>query len=272
MAYRHHPQTIRRELKYVVSEAAASSVRRYIRSYLEPDEHMQPGQDTGYPVWSFYLDTPSLALYRQTIDGLKNRFKLRLRFYDRNPDSPIFLEIKRRVAEVICKERAAIKRHAALQMLSWGTRPNPEDLVDVDANGNDHAGRALENFCRLRASIAAQVSLFVAYLREAYTSPDSDDVRVTFDREVEGNFWTDSDGIATPPPGPQPRIGGVILELKFTDRFPQWMRDLVRTYSLQPLPVSKYVHCVDVVGMRPARRAMSSARLFYERSSPYAAQ
>ena len=258
MAYQHHPQTNRRELKYVVSEATASSVRRYIRSYLEPDEHMQPGQDTGYPIWSLYLDTPTLALYRQTVDGVKNRFKLRLRFYDRDPASPVFLEIKRRVNEVVCKERAAIGRQAAAHLLAWSARPDPADLLH--AAEDSHAGPALENFCRLRASIAANASMYVSYLREAYVSPDSDEVRVTFDREVEGNLWSDSDGIAPPPPGPQPRIGGVILELKFTDRFPQWMRDLVQTYSLQPRSVPKYVHCVDAVGIRPSTHTAGQSR------------
>lgn len=259
MGYRHHPQTNRRELKYVVSEAAASAVREFIRSYLVPDEHMRTDQATGYPVWSLYFDTPSLALYRQTIDGLKNRFKLRLRFYNSDPDFPVFLEIKRRVADVVCKERAGIKRHAALQMLSWGTRPDAADLVDADADEHNDAGRTLENFCSLRANIDGQASLYVSYLREAYTSADSDEVRVTFDREVQGNFFWNADGIAAPPPGPRPEIGGVILELKFTDRFPYWMRDLVQTYSLRPLSVPKYVHCVDAVGLRPTS-ALKSAR------------
>ncbi len=253
MAFQHHLQTTRHELKYVVSEATACSVRRFIRSYLERDEHTRPEHDWGYPVWSLYLDTPTLHLYRQTLEGLKNRFKLRMRFYDASPASPVFLEIKRRVNDVVCKERAAITRQAAADLLSFGARPDPSGLQDPSSN--DRGGRALENFCRLRASVAADASLYVSYLREAYVLPDSDDIRVTFDRQVEGSPWLAGEAIQPPPRGLRPRIDGVILELKFTDRFPQWMRDVVQTFNLQRRPVPKYICCVNAVGVGRLRGA-----------------
>ena len=61
-------------------------------------------QGNSYRICSLYIDSPQLFLYNQTVLGEKNRFKLRIRFYDDDPAHPAFLEIKRRVTDVILKE------------------------------------------------------------------------------------------------------------------------------------------------------------------------
>src|SRR5688572_32254621 len=93
-------QACRYELKYIIDESQARYLRALIKGYTEPDEHMgDPGSASawGYPVRSLYLDNPSLELCRQTMQGIKNRYKLRIRFYDEQPTSPVFLEIKQRI-------------------------------------------------------------------------------------------------------------------------------------------------------------------------------
>ena len=69
-----------------------------------PFAFVKTGSDT---ITSLYLDSSALHLYRQTVQGIKNRFKLRIRFYDDNPGNPAFLEIKRRVTDVIIGFRNA---------------------------------------------------------------------------------------------------------------------------------------------------------------------
>ena len=97
MRFRDNLQSNRFEFKYIVSEPCAAAVRDFVRSYLEPDPYADPEQGNSYQLSSLYLDTPDLSLYRQTVTGQKNRFKLRIRFYDDNPGSPTLLELKRRV-------------------------------------------------------------------------------------------------------------------------------------------------------------------------------
>ena len=108
--------TNRYEFKYIVTECRAAAVRDFIRSYLEPDPYADPEQGNSYFLSSLYLDTPDLALYRQTATGEKNRFKLRIRFYDNDPESPALLELKRRVTDTVLKDRADRdpRRRAAL--------------------------------------------------------------------------------------------------------------------------------------------------------------
>ena len=38
-----------------------------------------------------------------------------------------------------------------------------------------------------------------------------------------------------------------MLELKFTDRFPNWMRDLTRIFNLWRESMAKYVACVQTI-------------------------
>ena len=38
-----------------------------------------------------------------------------------------------------------------------------------------------------------------------------------------------------------------MLELKFTDRFPQWMELLVETFNLNRVSMPKYVECVTLI-------------------------
>ncbi len=251
MPFNHGLQASRFELKFVIDENCALGVRNFLSSHLEPDEHAKRSPDCSYPVNSLYIDSPELMLFHQTAGGLKNRFKLRIRFYDGKPESPAFLEIKRRVTDVICKERAALTREGVNCLVDGGW-PNASHLFRN--NGDTRAGSALRNFCSLYESINAGPCIYVCYMREAYVSPNSDQVRVTFDRQLLGASFDRSMPLIPPTEGVRPEIGNndrVILELKFTDRFPLWMRELVQAFNLQRRSVPKYNMCIKSMGMAP---------------------
>jgi hypothetical protein len=248
MPFRHRLQASRFELKYVIDEECALGVRSFVSSHLDADEHTKLTENNSYAVNSLYLDSPDLTLFRQTACGVKNRFKLRIRFYDGNADHPAFLEIKRRVTDVICKERAAITREGAACLVDGGL---PDSSCLVGTNGDPKSGSALQNFCGLYESIGARACIYVSYMREAYVSPDSDQVRVTFDRELRGAPFERAAGFVPPEAGTMPDVGGVILELKFTDRFPAWMRELAQAFNLQRRSVPKYNMCIEAMGLEP---------------------
>jgi hypothetical protein len=197
-----------------------------------------------YPVHSLYLDSPSLALCQATMRGHKNRFKLRVRFYDESPDSPVFFEVKRRVNDAILKERAAVWRRSIPTLLT-GHWPTTNDLVDP----SDRNMGALQRFCSLRSVINGEPKAFVSYLREAYVSPNSNSVRLTFDRQLMGAPYRDGFQVPRPRERCHPKVEGVILELKFTERFPTWMAEMVRIFDLQRCSMAKYVACICSLGV-----------------------
>ena len=88
-------QKQRFEFKYLVHEPAARSIREFVQGHLELDGFGARMPDLSYPVHSLYLDSPGLALCQSTINGDRDRYKLRLRFYHDGPEAPVFLEIKR---------------------------------------------------------------------------------------------------------------------------------------------------------------------------------
>lgn len=246
MAHIHTMQTNRFELKYVIEEERAQAVREFAGAYLEPDEHARDNPMCSYPVYSLYMDAPTLVLYRQTTEGLKNRFKLRIRFYDDEQTSPAFLEIKRRLSGIICKERAALCREG-VEVLLGGGRPDLTHLVQ--SSGNRNAEGALERFCSLCEELGAVGVTYVGYQREAYVQPDSDNLRVTLDRQLHGQEFDVREGLAVPTRAVFPNVDGVILELKFVDRFPSWMRDMVWALDLDRCSMAKYVHCVEALDL-----------------------
>src|SRR6185312_6315455 len=116
------------ELKYIVQENTALAVRDFVSSFLMLDKFGAKQPDFSYPIHSLYLDSDDYIFYWQTINGNKNRYKLRLRYYDENPEWPVFFEIKRRMNNVILKQRGGMKRAAVEAMLA-GQLPDTEELV-----------------------------------------------------------------------------------------------------------------------------------------------
>ncbi len=228
-------QLQRWELKYVIPEETALAVREYVRPYLELDEYGAGRPNLSYTIHNLYLDSDDLAIYWGTINGDKNRYKLRLRFYEDNPKVPIFFEIKRRMNDAIMKQRGGVKRHAVEAVLG-GQHPGPDDLVSGDARQLV----AIQRFVELMIRDQAGPTAHVTYEREAWISPVDNSVRVTMDRNVfiSPEFTTRFTAQMDEPSCVFGKL--VILELKFTGRFPDWFKDLVRTFNLRQGSASKY--------------------------------
>ena len=138
MSTNHNIQFSRYEFKYVVDEPTAAEIQRFIRNYVQPDAHTVGREGRGYAVHSLYLDSADFLTCRATLHGEKNRFKLRLRFYDDDPDSPIYLEVKRRLNLVILKQRAAVRRSSAQRLLE-GESLTDEDLGKMSPAMREYA-------------------------------------------------------------------------------------------------------------------------------------
>lgn len=241
-------QMQRFELKYIIQEPTAVAVRDFVRCYLDIDEYGATLPNLSYPVHSLYLDSDDLKLYHSTINGDKNRYKLRLRFYESRPQAPVYFEIKRRMNNTISKQRGGVKREAVDALLS-GQLPGPEHLVSNESKQLV----ALQRFCQLMTTLQARPKTHVAYYREAWISRNDNSVRVTMDREVRTE------------PEPTARLStgmtrstyvfgkNIVLELKFTNRYPDWFRELVRVFGLMQCGAAKYVDGITRIGDQAVR-------------------
>lgn len=232
----------RLELKYIVPEATAVAARDFVSSYLTMDKFGVGRPDFSYPIHSLYLDSDDLAFYWHTINGNKNRYKLRLRYYSDRSGAPVFCEIKRRINGAILKQRGAVKRGAVEGLLA-GQLPEPEQLFFDDPGQMP----ALERFCELMQHNHAKPKAHVAYRREAWISSEGNATRVTMDRQVRFEFQP-ATILRTEMQHPLEVFPDrVVLELKFTGRFPDWFKELVRCFNLWQCAAAKYADGVALL-------------------------
>ena len=248
------------ELKYHVPEAKALRIRDFVQGYLAVDEYGALQAGLSYPTLSLYLDSDGLDTHWHTINGNRNRFKLRLRYYDDQPDTPVFFETKRREDNVILKERGGVHKSAVRWLLA-GHLPERRHML----NPNDHAALvAVQRFCHLMLRLNARPKMHVAYLREAYENSGDNNVRVTMDRQVESQPSARPQLIAR---SSRPHLvfgKSVILELKFTARYPKWFRDLVETFDCVQMGAAKYSEGILTRGEDWVHRACPSEALIGE--------
>lgn len=240
MSYRN-----RHECKFVVPEATAQQALRAVRPFVAPDPYAAASPTHSYPIVSLYLDDARRSLYGETVEGLAQRFKLRVRAYDDHPDAPVFLEVKRRHDKVVQKLRCPLPRPFLADALAG---------APIDVPGASPQKRAsLGEFQRLLLLRRAAPAAIVRYERQAYVGLDDPEVRVTVDRRLCA-MPTDRPEVTFDGPGfrgvPLP---GVILELKFTDRMPPWMHGVVVANDLHRVSCSKYCHSLDALAGGRAR-------------------
>lgn len=236
-------QLQRLELKYIIKEEMALQVREFVRPYLEIDEYGATRPNLSYPVHSLYLDSDDLVLYWNTINGNKNRYKLRLRFYEDRPSAPVYFEVKRRMNDAILKQRGGVRRDAVDWILA-GHLPEASDLISDDPRPM----AALQRFSQLMNQDHARPKAHVAYQREAWISPHNNSVRVTLDRQIRCDPES-SARLSTDLVDPVLVFGSsVVLELKFTGRYPDWFRELVRVFNLVQGSAAKYADGVALLG------------------------
>jgi SPX domain protein involved in polyphosphate accumulation len=248
-------QASRFELKYIIPEETALQIRDYVRSYLELDENGVGKPNYSYPVHSLYLDSDDLKLYWSTINGDKNRYKLRIRFYNNNPETPVFFEVKTRMNNTIKKKRGSVRREAVPLLLA-GQMPEPAFLVSKEPK---HFF-AVQDFCRLMQDIGAKPKVHIGYYREAYVPHDDNSARLTMDREVRSEPELTA-RLNTKMLRPVLVWGkDIVLELKFTNRFPDWFRGLVQYFGLRQCGAAKYV---DGVALQGEYKLRPSAAIIY---------
>ncbi|NBC67005.1 MAG: VTC domain-containing protein [Bacteroidetes bacterium] len=251
-------QRQRFELKYRINESKAQEIRFFVENYLECDPHGASNPDRSYKVHSLYLDSPGLNTYHRTVNGDRNRYKLRLRYYD-SVDSPIFFEIKQRRNRVIHKKRAQVSRGSVQDLLN-GHAPTKNHLVKNSSIELD----ALEHFCLLKGKLQASPKMHVTYMREAYEKRDSNDVRVTMDRNVKSSPVRHNH-FEPHQSGGLPVFGNtVILELKFTNRFPDWLNELTQRFHLRHESASKYVDSIEFIRFSKIENGMNTTPVYHE--------
>ena len=229
------PRPYRQELKFYIHHGVKAALLERWRRFLVKAPFTNEHAVT--PILSQYYDSPDLLFYREKLDGVGLRDKVRLRVYDLafRAGATAFLEIKHRHGDFLRKARYRIKPFdpTYLDPVNWR----------FDGCEEEPAFRILLERFRLRLS--AQVY----YQREAYEGAVESDVRVTFDTNLIGLHPGESltsrvlhDRSRSLMPET-----GVILEVKATHGVPNWLREGLIAAELQQRTIPKYCTAVEVL-------------------------
>ena len=232
------------ECKYLLTQAQANLTRRFLEGWVQPDPNA--GRNNEYPISSLYLDTPDLQLFRETIEGNEDRFKLRIRSYADAPDAPVFLEIKKRRNRIVRKLRCRVSRRDFERLIITGS-------IEL-ANRSPAEVETCEEFRTKMFARGAAPVVQIGYMREAWIGRDDPEVRVTFDRRLL-SCATDSAQLRLPTSSwDTVEARRIVLELKFNDRCPAWMLQAIKAFSLVRTSYSKYTHAVttSLTATRPS--------------------
>lgn len=247
----------RYEFKYLLPERLVKPVRETAQLYCTPDEHADA--DGSYTIRSLYFDTDRYQLYWANEREQADRFKLRARGYP-GKKAPVFLEVKRRVYDVIIKSRAAMPTDKWAAFLEG-------KLPSSVAHGGKKGSRSAEFFLIKVMRDHIRPKMLVEYDREAYESTIDEYARLTFDRRVRCQPMTELSLEADPkrwrpvdnPAKTRTNEPICVLELKFENDPPTWMVKLVKRLDLIRFAFSKYCYSIDAQLLLPERRAVSPA-------------
>lgn len=231
----------RYEYKYLVPNSLVPSIRAAVRTTSKIDRYAGP--DGTYRIRSLYFDTDKFDLYWANEREQADRFKLRARMYP-GKTSPVFLEVKRRVLDVIIKTRAAIPAKIWREVLAG----HDAALDSLPPHIRSGALKFLAPYHRHHAKPV----ILVEYEREAYISDVDSYARLTFDRKICAQMQEELDLEAIPnrwrfiDHRAQTRTQEPVsvLEMKFERRPPRWMVALVQRLDLFRYSFSKYCYGV----------------------------
>lgn len=230
----------RYEFKYHLNrEMVDRMVLDLLKNNMVWDPFVENKEENDYTVTSLYFDSPSYKCYHEKINGLKDRYKLRLRIYDDflKDGQGVFLEIKRKTDMVILKDRVVLAHEKYKKMFEEGEL-NFSSLIFSKRDQE-----ILEEFFYKKFHFNMSPVVFVKYKRKPLVGAFNDRFRITFDSEIKsagGKEWLEKrDDLL------EVALGLVVMEVKFDNTLPKWFLKVIHKYELDRRPFSKYCSAME---------------------------
>lgn len=209
----------RYELKYKLTFNEYKAFKEELLKYMKVDKY---GIAT---IQSIYYDTPSYELIRKSIDKPVFKEKLRLRSYGlAKPDSPCFLEIKRKAEGLVYKRRIPIKEQIAKDFMNYKGKFEDSQI-----------SRELTYFRNYYKDLIPQ--FLIIYERESFYKENSE-VRVTFD--FNPRYRIDNLDLHTSLEGtPLMNEELIFMEIKVLHNMPLWLTNIITKLKIKKGSISK---------------------------------
>ena len=219
----------RQELKYYLSEIQSQSLLHQLSQLMAFDSNSEGSR--GYVVRSLYFDSIDDECLYQKQSGLLYRQKIRLRTYgdSRNGVCGVAkFEIKQKHGQLVNKDSVSIDLEDARQICrgEYGLLLKPDNPV-------------LNKIYTIFSTRVYKPKVIVEYNRVALSLPVAN-IRVTFDQNLRSNV--NQLELFEPSRSSMPVIveGKQILEVKFDEYFPGFLKRVLSGYSAERMAISKY--------------------------------
>ena len=216
----------RHEWKHEINQSDRMILLQRLSAVMKRDRHAINGI---YQIRSLYFDTPNDKALYEKIDGVNEREKFRIRYYN-GDTSFIVLEKKSKINGLCAKQSVRI------------TKEEAQRIADGDVGWMlSRKDPLMTEFYSKTKSQLLRPKTIVDYTRDPfYFGPGN--VRVTIDYNIRtGDFRTDflNPETLTMPAGESP----IILEVKWDEFLPDIIRDAVSIPNRRVTAFSKYEQC-----------------------------
>lgn len=217
----------RHELKYQCSELQLETIKNRVENLLKFDKHAKNGE---YCIRSMYFDNYANRCYYENENGSDPREKFRIRIY--NADSNrISLECKR-------KERGKTHKTSCLLTI--------EQFQEIMHNGSfsdiENNPEVLRKFTYLMKTQLFKPAVIVEYERTPYVYRDGN-VRITLDKNIRSSLAFDRFFDKNIPTRQILPTGQHLLEVKYDEFIPDFIKESLQMENLQQSTFSKYYLC-----------------------------
>ncbi len=218
----------RHELKYNISLSDALALKARLKAITHADPH--GGAINSYKIRSLYFDNLQDKALMEKINGVNNREKFRLRYYNNDP-SFIKLEKKSKRNGLCYKEFTLITKEECEKLLQG----------DYSFLKNQNNRLFTEFYAKIR-NYQLRAKTIVDYLREPYIYK-AGNVRITLDSHITTGLFSTDFFKSDIPTINHSYSDVIILEVKYDEFLPGIIQDLIQLNNRQSSAFSKYAAC-----------------------------
>lgn len=213
----------RHEYKYVISYSDYLSLRDCIKSVIPLDEHV--GEEGKYKIRSLYFDNLYDKALMEKINGVNNREKFRIRFYNDNIEN-INLEKKSKINGLCKKISAPLSVDECNRILR----------NDISWMKDSKYSLVRELYLKMCIQLL-RPKVIVDYIREPFVDKKGN-VRITFDTDIKTGLYSilflNKVPMVSVPDNP------ILVEVKYDEYLPGYLQNILNMKNKQAVSFSKY--------------------------------
>lgn len=218
----------RHELKYLCTDMELAILTNNLNAVMQLDSHV--GEDGQYNIRSLYFDDYYNTCFYENESGTDPREKFRIRIYNAD-SSRISLECKRKEHGKTLKKSCPLTIKQCESLMRGIPLPVSKEYPAV-----------LQKLCVLMRSKGMKPVIIVDYDRIPYICTNGN-VRVTIDKNIASS--KDISGFLKERIAKRPILpaGKQILEVKYDEYIPDYIKENLEVGSLRQTSFSKYYLC-----------------------------